>query len=422
MRNPVRLKRAVPVTLFSLVIGASAGVAHGQAPDPTIQTNLDASEVDSNPPRASFNEVEWKGLSLRVGGGFLYDYSAYDQDDASRSQMAISAHHDLRDFRVLLKGKIPLPGVTYTLGYMYDKAKDSWRFRQTGIMVDVPRLHGNIFLGRTKEGFSTSKIMVGYQGWTNERATINDALIPILADGIKWTGTIPSGKLVYGIGYFGNSRTDNESFDKHDKTVAGRAVWLPLAGTNRGVLHVAGQARYAQSNAGELQYRSKPESFQAQAYAIDTGKFAAESATAYGVETYYRPGPFMVGMEYFFSTADAPASGNPMFHGGEVFAAHILTGETRPYNARGAFFDRISPSRSVFSGGPGAWELVARFSYSDMDDGQIRGGRFWRLTPMVNWHMSDNARLEFVYGYGTLDRFGVTGRTQFFQTRIQLQL
>ena len=40
---------------------------------------------------------------------------------------------------------------------------------------------------------------------------------------------------------------------------------------------------------------------------------------------------------------------------------------------------------------------------------------------MVNWHMSDNVRLEFVYGYGSLNRFDLVGKTQFFQTRIQLQ-
>jgi phosphate-selective porin OprO/OprP len=130
----------------------------------------------------------------------------------------------------------------------------------------------------------------------------------------------------------------------------------------------------------------------------------------------------MVGGEYFFTKANAPESGDPMFHGGEVLVAHILTGETRPYNAKGAFFDRISPSRPVFSGGPGAWELVGRFSYSDMDDKSIRGGKFWRITPMVNWHMGDNVRLEFVYGYGSLDRFGVVGKTQFFQSRFQFQL
>jgi hypothetical protein len=29
---------------------------------------------------------------------------------------------------------------------------------------------GHIFVGRTKEGFSLNKVMIGYGGWTNERA------------------------------------------------------------------------------------------------------------------------------------------------------------------------------------------------------------------------------------------------------------
>jgi hypothetical protein len=33
---------------------------------------------------------------------------------------------------------------------MYDKAKEQWRFRQTGIMVAVPKLMGQIFVGRTR--------------------------------------------------------------------------------------------------------------------------------------------------------------------------------------------------------------------------------------------------------------------------------
>jgi phosphate-selective porin OprO/OprP len=60
--------------------------------------------------------------------------------------------------------------------------------------------------------------------------------------------------------------------------------------------------------------------------------------------------------------------------------------------------------------------------YTDLDSGTIQGGRFWRITPMANWHLSDNMRLEFTYGYGVLDRFGLKGGTQFFQTRLQLQL
>lgn len=407
-----------------------AALAQTAAPDPPqpgepdITTRMEAAEADGDVPRRiiSFNDYEWRGFSLRWGGGFLYDYTTYEQDDVSKQQMDIRPLGDVRDFRVLLKGRLPLRRVTYTLGYMYDKAKDTWRFRQTGIMMEFRKAHGSVFVGRTKEGFSTSKIMVGYQGWTNERATINDALIPILADGIKWTGNIPNGRFIYSVGFFKDTRSENESFNKNDKQTVVRGVWLPRARPGKGVLHLAVEARHALADDGFLQYRSKPESFQAQSYAIDTGKFAAEYSNTYGVEAYYRPGPLMFGTEYYFNQVKAPESGNPMLHGGEVLGAYLLTGETRPYNARGAYFERITPARSVFDGGPGAWELVGRFSYSDMDDQAIRGGRFWRITPMVNWHMSGNVRIEMVYGYGTLARFDAVGHTQFFQSRIQFQL
>ena len=128
------------------------------------------------------------------------------------------------------------------------------------------------------------------------------------------------------------------------------------------------------------------------------------------------------GSEYFFQNVDAPDSGNPMFHGGEWFATWLITGEVRTYNTRGGYFNQISPKRPVFSGGPGAWEVVAQFSKIDLDSGTLSGGKYWRFTPMVNWYMSDNLRLEFVYGYGSLNRFGLVGKTHFFQSRIQMQL
>jgi hypothetical protein len=33
-------------------------------------------------------------------------------------------------------------------------------------MIAVPNLWGNIFIGRSKEGFYVNKVMVGYDGWT----------------------------------------------------------------------------------------------------------------------------------------------------------------------------------------------------------------------------------------------------------------
>jgi phosphate-selective porin OprO/OprP len=45
-------------------------------------------------------------------------------------------------------------------------------------MVEIPEIRGHLFVGRTKEGFSLNKVMVGYAGWTMERATTSDATIP----------------------------------------------------------------------------------------------------------------------------------------------------------------------------------------------------------------------------------------------------
>jgi phosphate-selective porin OprO/OprP len=94
----------------------------------------------------------------------------------------------------------------------------------------------------------------------------------------------------------------------------------------------------------------------------------------------------------------------------------------RPYNPQGSFFGMVSPTKSVFEGGPGAWEVVLHAAYSDFDNGTFQGGKYWRVTPMANWHMSDNLRLEFTYGYGMLDRFALKGGTQFFQFRVQTML
>jgi phosphate-selective porin OprO/OprP len=70
----------------------------------------------------------------------------------------------------------------------------------------------------------------------------------------------------------------------------------------------------------------------------------------------------------------------------------------------------------------GALEALVRVSTLDLDDGIIEGGKFWRITPMVNWYLNKDIRLELVYGYGVLDRFSLEGATQFFQTRIQFTL
>jgi phosphate-selective porin OprO/OprP len=305
---------------------------------------------------------------------------------------------------------------------MYDGPTDEWLVRETGVMIEMPEISGHLFVGRSKEGFSLNKIMVGYAGWTQERSTINDATIPILADGIKWLGYAPKIHLLWNVGAYADWLSEGQGFSTYDNQFVGRVAWLPYLSTDGGrLLHLGINLRYGHPNEGTLKLRSRPESFPSP-YFVDTGDFAARSTRMTSLEAYSRRGSVLIGSEYFFQKVDAPESGNPFFHGGEVAATWLITGETRSYNTRGGFFNQVSPARPVFQGGPGGWELVGRASYIDLDSGSLQGGRFWRLTSMANWYLSDHVRLEMTYGYGTLDRFELRGNTHFFQTRLQLQM
>jgi phosphate-selective porin OprO/OprP len=371
-----------------------------------------------------WNEYDWPFTTFRFGGGVLLDGAAYAQDEASKQQIAMEPDTGVRDFRLLFKGRVKTERpFTWTIGYMYDGVDKDWHFRQTGVQIGIPEWHGNVFIGRTKEGYSLVKVMVGYHGWTMERSPALDAFVPILADGIKWSGYYPMSRVFYQVGLYTDRVSEEEKFATSDHQLVTRVGWQPIL-TETGppsVLHVAVMARDADPDNGSIQVRSKPEANLAP-YFLDTGKFAADHAVTAGFETYYRRGAWLFGTEYNWQRVDALDGRTPLFHAGDAVAAWLITGEVRPYNAAGAYFAGVSPRRPVFSGGPGAWEAVFHVSYSDFDSEGFEGGKFWRLTPMVNWHLSDNLRLELGYGYGVLDRFDLEGRTQFFQMRIQMTL
>ncbi len=308
---------------------------------------------------------------------------------------------------------------------MWDAAEESWRFRQTGLMIEIPELWGRLFIGRTKEGISMNKIMVGYQGWTMERATANDAFVPILADGVKWMGNSPGGSFLWSLGWFGDRLSEDESFNKFDTQAAVRGVWLPLAADapDDELLHLGLGYRWAKSNDGFFQFKSKPESFPAQSFAIDTGKLPGRPleparargvlpARSLGVRLRVLPAPGELEARRAIRSCTAARYSRP------IWSPERLVRTTARAVTSTASRPRARCSRA--DGARGSSSVVSRTAISTTQ--AIEGGTFWRITPMVNWYLTDNIRLEFTYGYGVLDRFGIKGGTQFFGTRIQFQL
>jgi phosphate-selective porin OprO/OprP len=263
--------------------------------------------------------------------------------------------------------------------------------------------------------------MVGYDGWTMERATINDASIPILADGIKWLGYSRKYSFLWNIGYFNDALSHGQSYSTYSSQEVARFVLLPIhSDTEDKLLDLGVSFRYGKPVDNKLRLRSRPEAFPAP-YFVDTGSFAVNSTWMLGYEAYYRERRWLFGSEYWWVNVSSPSQHDPVFHGGDVVATYLFNDAKRVYNTTGGFFRALSPTRPVFQGGPGAWELVLRYSYIDLNSKNVWGGSFGRITPMVNWHLLDNVRLEMAYGYGHLDRFDLKGNTHFFQSRIQLQ-
>jgi phosphate-selective porin OprO/OprP len=406
--------------------GQRAGAARDSVRDSILANGITAGESDADMYRRHLLQrlnVKAGFTTFELGGGVLVDYAGYDQDLLSREQFDLVPIGKLRDARFLLGGRFATKRpFTWQAGIMYDAATQKFLVRQTGFMIAVPELWGHLFIGRAKEGFSLNKVMVGYDGWTMERQPFTDATIPLLADGIKWLGYVPSEHWFWNLGVFGDAFSQGQTFSSYDNQVAVRSGWVPLvADTSGTLLHLAVNLRWGKPDKDSLRLRSRPEAFEAP-YFIDTGKFPAQSSTQMGPELYYRPGRVLLGTEYYWQNVQSREEGNLWFHGGEVVATWVTTGEVRSYNTVGNYFRSISPDKTVIQGGPGAWEVVLKYSYANLDNRSVQGGRFSRVTPMLNWYLTDNVRLEIAYGYGVLNRFGVIGRTHFFQSRIQMEL
>jgi phosphate-selective porin OprO and OprP len=176
-------------------------------------------------------------------------------------------------------------------------------------------------------------------------------------------------------------------------------------GTHLIHLGVAGSLRNPPGD--EITIAARPETNLAPRI-ISTGAIDATEEVLLGGEAAIIWGPASVQGEVMQASFEADAAGDPAFMGSYASAAWIITGEHRAYNRKSGTFDRIRPESS-FRGpgsGPGAWEIVARWSRLDLNDENIAGGELQDLGAGLNWYINPNFRLLTNYIHGDLEDAG----------------
>ena len=113
-------------------------------------------------------------------------------------------------------------------------------------------------------------------------------------------------------------------------------------------------------------------------------------------------GPFYVQSEYMGTQIVRwYKKPNVELGGGYVTATWTVTGETRYYYVdEGEIGPIESPTHSW-----GALELAARYSHTDLNDGDIHGGKSHQLMLGVNYYPNRNIKLQFNYSMVDVDQY-----------------
>jgi len=119
---------------------------------------------------------------------------------------------------------------------------------------------------------------------------------------------------------------------------------------------------------------------------------------------------------------------DPQFWGFYLFGSYFLTGEHRNYGTRAGTFFPLQPKHNFHprKGRWGAWELAVRFSYVDLNDKDIRGGKEANFTAGLNWYLTRKTRFMLNYIRAIVkDRETPpavdSGRAHIFQARFQTE-
>jgi phosphate-selective porin OprO/OprP len=306
-------------------------------------------------------------------------------------------------------GKTPW-GVDFNIGY---------DFTVTGFKAASVGVHGkwidNFFRYTDKDygefRLGQFKTPVGWEEASSSSATtFLERALPVQATnmdrriGVDWLYTSIPNWLLY-VAYFDGGDLNGDN-DGHGP--AARVVWNPInrqpgAGSRElsDVIHLGIAAERETRDAttdgrgvitpAQARFRARPEANLLSTRLVDTGALNNPGdIDRLGFEGAWIHGPLLVQGEYL--TFNADPLGKPSFEGSGYYVSGswVLTGESRPYS-KGAI-GNVRPSHDY-----GAFEIAARYSEVDLNDGPVFGGKEHDVTVGANWYLGTHYKFQANY-------------------------
>lgn len=353
----------VLLSLTVLSLGA-AFAAPASAVDfkPTASLMADGTWIDGD---TAGDEDSWRMRRARVGfdlgtkGAWLF---RVEHDLTDRSAPEVSLQLTLAEGDTLWLGQFKQPFLL----------EDAMSDRQTPFLE--PALSGAFVLGR--------RLGVGFQRVRTD-----------------WTWTTSA------LG----QRLDGTQERVGLATRATRVVWRD----GDAFLHIGGSAALEATEYGSFSVSSRPETYFARRTLVSTGALpGTDRVGRLGAELLWIDGPtsFQAEVAALRATRDTGAD----FTG---TAASAVVGWSPTGHARGYARGAVGSPAAAAEGG--VWELFARASWIDLDDGLVRGGDAHNLSLGAVWYPMARVRVMGNWIVANSDRRGVAYDPTVFALRLQ---
>ncbi|MGQ0634298.1 MAG: OprO/OprP family phosphate-selective porin [Planctomycetaceae bacterium] len=356
------------------------------------------------------------------------DYVWFGQSDLNRE--TVGDMQDGADFR---RARLGAYGEFYE--YTEYRIEFDFAFIERPAFLDnwvgwrkVPYL-GTVKVGRFFEPFGLERITSNRFTTFMERALGDQAFDPARRNGIMFYDNTPDGDITWSAGVF---RSFTDGFGDNVATQGawagtGRLTWMPWydePSDGRYYLHLGADYSYRAAGEESVTFRAQPEIRMRDAgnplnvpFFVNTGAIPADHWQLFGLEAALVLNRFSIQSEYVYTAVSRLDGPSPGFQSIYAYASFFLTDDYRPFQRldslfqrRTAVFDRVIPNTNFMKGpnspgdpGIGAWELAARWSYINLNDKGILGGRLHELTFGLNWYWNPYTRITLNYIKSFLD-------------------